>query len=320
MLKNYSPKVSVVIPAYNRTETICGCLDSVLNQTFEPWEVIVVDDCSSDSTADVVRSKADPRIRMIILKENSGAQAARNRGIKEAKGDWIAFQDSDDEWDPKKLEYQVDALRKVNFDHMTVIHTNCWRYDHLTGQNYICNLPHINGKNVIAKTLTSPGPMFPSLLTSKIALEKIGLLDENVPSYQEWDTAIRLAKICQFIHIQEPLFTYHLHMGDTISKDRMRDVDGYQYIVDKFKDDIISVCGEGTYNRHIVINAAKALKWNLFVRALDIINKCIRKDFTYHSIRFFSLLKMPGFYVNFDKLLNLIRRIKRKVNRRVTNG
>ena len=71
MLKNYSPKVSVVIPAYNRTETICGCLDSVLNQTFEPWEVIVVDDCSSDSTADVVRSKADPRIRLIILKENS---------------------------------------------------------------------------------------------------------------------------------------------------------------------------------------------------------------------------------------------------------
>lgn len=107
----HSVKISVVIPTYNREKTIRYCLDSVLNQTYSPIEIIVVDDCSTDMTVPVIKSYSDIRIRCIVLDKNSGAQAARNRGIKEAKGEWIAFQDSDDEWSSQnKLEYEIKIL------------------------------------------------------------------------------------------------------------------------------------------------------------------------------------------------------------------
>ncbi|MFC1843870.1 glycosyltransferase family 2 protein [Thermodesulfobacteriota bacterium] len=301
--------ISIIIPLYNRSKTIGTCLDSILNQTYQNFEIIVVDDCSSDSSVDTVRSFNDKRIRLIALNANSGAQAARNKGIKESSNDWIAFQDSDDEWDSQKLEYQVRALSTVNFDPMTVVYTDCWRHDHLTGQNSIWNLPHINGKNVIAKALTSPGPMFQGILTSKSALEKIGLLDEKVPSYQEWDTSIRLAKTCQFIHRKEPLFTYHLHSGATISRNKELDIDGYQYVVDKFRDEIISFCGEDTYNRHIISNAIKALRWNLFDRSLNVINKCSRKNSKYYILKIVASLRVPGLYLTLTKLNNLIKKL-----------
>jgi glycosyltransferase involved in cell wall biosynthesis len=110
--------VTVVIPAYNRAKTITYCLDSVCNQTVSPLEIIVVDDCSTDDTVAVVNdySLSHSSVRCVVLEKNAGAQAARNRGIMEARGEWIAFQDSDDEWVSDKLEKQIAALAMVEFD------------------------------------------------------------------------------------------------------------------------------------------------------------------------------------------------------------
>lgn len=267
------PNISVVIPAYNRAKTIRYCMDSVLFQTVSPFEVIVVDDCSNDNTVKIVRSYNDPRVRCVLLDNNSGAQVARNRGIREAKGDWIAFLDSDDEWVLDKLEKQVEALSKVNFNPMTVVHTDCWRYEESLDLKELWNLPFVNELTPISILLRSPGPMFQGILTSKAALEAICYLDEKVPSYQEWDTAIRLAKVCRFVHIREPLFTYHLHEGNTISKDRQRDIDGYQYIVNKFCNEIVIYCGKGVYNSHLVNNALRAVKWGFRETALNILQR-----------------------------------------------
>jgi len=104
------PSISVILPTYNRVKTIRYCLDSVLAQTFSPAEIIIIDDCSTDDTVLIVGSYSEPRVRCIVLEKNFGAQAARNRGILEAKGEWIAFHDSDDEWMPDKLERQIQAL------------------------------------------------------------------------------------------------------------------------------------------------------------------------------------------------------------------
>ena len=109
-----SPPVSVVIPAYNREATIVAAIDSVLGQSFGDFELLVVDDGSRDGTLAAARSVADPRVRVIAAEQNGGAAAARNLGATQARGDWIAFQDSDDEWLPRKLEKQMARLHAAD--------------------------------------------------------------------------------------------------------------------------------------------------------------------------------------------------------------
>ncbi|HOJ79178.1 MAG TPA: glycosyltransferase family 2 protein [Bacillota bacterium] len=243
-------KISVVIPMYNRAKTIGYCLDSVLAQTYKPYEIILVDDCSNDDTKKVLQKYNDPKIRYLELKQRSGAQRARNQGILAAKGDWIAFQDSDDEWLPTKLEKQVQKLSEVNFDPLTVVHTNAIFRETATGRtldNYIA----VEGVNIYATLLQRIGPMFQGMLVSVKALQLINYLDERVPSYQEWDTSIRLAKHCRFIYIPEPLFIYHLHEGDTISKNKQLDYEGYKYVVMKFENEIKQYCGNAVWEEHL---------------------------------------------------------------------
>ncbi|MBQ8525170.1 MAG: glycosyltransferase family 2 protein [Clostridia bacterium] len=107
--------VSIIMPSYNTAEYIAETIKSVLNQTYKEWELIIVDDCSSDNTDDVVATFADSRIRYIKNDKNSGAAISRNRALREANGRWIAFLDSDDLWEPKKLELQITFMVKNNY-------------------------------------------------------------------------------------------------------------------------------------------------------------------------------------------------------------
>ncbi|ELY60614.1 glycosyltransferase family 2 protein [Natronolimnohabitans innermongolicus] len=104
------PRVSVVIPTYNRAETLPRAIDSALEQTMDDLEVVVVDDGSSDETQSVLADYDDPRVRPIVHATNQGANVARNTGIEYARGEYIAFLDSDDTWQPTKLERQLEAL------------------------------------------------------------------------------------------------------------------------------------------------------------------------------------------------------------------
>ncbi len=106
------PEVSVIIPTYNRQRCIERALKSVQNQTLEDIEIIVCDDASTDSTQDIIRAcqKTDSRVQLLCLSENQGAGAARNLGMRAAKGEYIAFLDSDDEWLPEKLARQVARM------------------------------------------------------------------------------------------------------------------------------------------------------------------------------------------------------------------
>lgn len=111
--------VSVIMPSYNAEALIARSIQSVIDQSYQNWELIVVDDCSKDSTRRVVQSfvEQDSRIKLIALSSNNGAPAApRNIGVREASGTWIAFLDADDIWHPQKLELQIDALEKHGVD------------------------------------------------------------------------------------------------------------------------------------------------------------------------------------------------------------
>ncbi len=247
-------QVSVVIPAYNRAETIERCLRSVINQTLPPHEILVVDDCSTDGTAQAAEKVASPLVRIVRMPRNSGAQAARNAGIKAAVGDWIAFQDSDDEWLPDKLERQLRCA--LERDCPVVISDGLV----VNGSNTAAYRVHDCSGNCYKRLLTGPGPMFITLLAKKVCFETAGFLDERVPAFQEWDTCLLLAKHFPFGHVNAPLYRYHLHGGETISKDAARGARGIEYIVKKHAADIVRVAGRQAYLDHLVNIASRYLQ------------------------------------------------------------
>ena len=107
--------VSIIMPSYNTALYIRETIQSVLDQTNQNWELIIVDDCSTDNTDEIVDSIKDERIRYLKNEKNSGAAVSRNRALREAKGRWIAFLDSDDLWMPEKLEKQISFMEKNGY-------------------------------------------------------------------------------------------------------------------------------------------------------------------------------------------------------------
>lgn len=107
--------VSIIMPSYNTAPYIKETIQSVLDQTYQSWELIIVDDCSTDNTDEVVASIKDERIKYFHNEKNSGAAVSRNRALREAKGRWIAFLDSDDLWMPEKLEKQISFMEKNGY-------------------------------------------------------------------------------------------------------------------------------------------------------------------------------------------------------------
>lgn len=107
--------VSVIMPSWNTSNFIAESIQSVIDQTYENWELIIVDDCSTDNTDEVVAKFKDKRIRYFKNEKNSGAALSRNRALREARGEWIAFLDSDDLWNSDKLEHQINFMNKHGY-------------------------------------------------------------------------------------------------------------------------------------------------------------------------------------------------------------
>lgn len=258
--------ISVVIPARNRSATLPNCLESVLSQTYPAAEVIVVDDHSSDDTAAVVQAFAARGVRYVPA-SGHGAQAARNQGVREAISPWIAFQDSDDLWMLDKLQRQVAALNAAGASHDIVLHGDGLKRPAGGGPDEPLSVLLTEGY-CFAELLHRPAPMFPTLLVSRRALERCDGLDEQCPSYQEWDTAIRLSRECRFVHIREPLFIWIWHDAPTISKDLRRTVQGYNYVLDTWRDEILRTHGVRYWRQQKLQCAFDAMRGDLWEDAL----------------------------------------------------
>lgn len=242
------PLVSVVVPAYNRAVSITGCLRSVQVQTYRDWEVIVVDDGSSDETPRMVAQlmRNDDRIRLIRQTLNRGAQAARNIGIRAASGKWITFLDSDDQFLPYSLEARLELARR---EKVFVVHSECQAVE-IGGSMRRYGVPPILGQ-VYRRLLRGTGPVFPALFVAKHALERIAYLDESIVAFQEWDTAIRLAKYYTFGFEERPTFVYNDgNSPHRISSDLLRGAKGYEQVFHKHYMEILWHAGPGTLARH----------------------------------------------------------------------
>lgn len=107
--------VSIIMPSWNTERFIAESIQSVINQTYTNWELLIVDDCSTDNTDEIVASFHDERIKYYHNEKNSGAALTRNKAMREASGEWIAFLDSDDLWTPEKLEHQINFMKKNGY-------------------------------------------------------------------------------------------------------------------------------------------------------------------------------------------------------------
>ena len=109
----FNPFISVIMPVFNVERYIREAVDSVVSQTYENWELLIIEDCSSDSTAEIINTFSDLRIRILQNERNRGTSYSRMKGISESKGEWIAFLDGDDKWDQTKLEKQVRRMNEI---------------------------------------------------------------------------------------------------------------------------------------------------------------------------------------------------------------
>jgi glycosyltransferase involved in cell wall biosynthesis len=239
------PQVSIIIPAYNRERTLLRALESVLRQTVRDIELIVVDDGSTDSTADVVGKLAvsEPRVRLIQSKTNRGAQAARNLGARSANGDWLNFFDSDDWMLPTSIEARLNVARKQR---VKIVHSEAFVL-RPNKERSVYGVPPLCGYEAL---LRQHGPMFQGMIIAVDALREMGELDEDVVAYQEWDTAIRLAKRHAFGFVPDPTFVYDCTGNDTISKNLVKNAIGYEYVLRKHFFEIFKHLGPRAVSQH----------------------------------------------------------------------
>jgi len=222
------PKISIVIPTYNRAFVISRAMDSVLGQTFSDWECIVVDDRSTDNTKGVVDEyiKKDSRFEYCLNRRNRGAQGARNEGIIRAKGEWILLFDSDDYLYPDYLEKMAPLLTSNN--HIV----SCFgrMIEERTGKE-LQKMNNLMAGSVFTELLR--GNCYytynSSIIRRKCLLE-IGLLDEKCPSHQELDTHLRMSRLYEYRLVPEILWDYYVGREDTISTDSLKHIEGLLYV------------------------------------------------------------------------------------------
>ena len=205
--------ISVVIPTYNRRKTIGRSIDSVLNQTLFPSEIIVVDDGSTDGTSDYIQSNF-PSIRL-LQQPNKGVSSARNMGIRSSNSDWVALLDSDDEWFPQKLEKQVMTLSQspdIKFCH--------------TEEIWIRNGVRVNqmkkhqkyGGHIFNKCLDMCRISPSSVLFHRSILDDVGYFDKDQKVCEDYDLWLRITAKYLVLYIDESLIKKYGGHEDQLSR------------------------------------------------------------------------------------------------------
>ena len=213
------PKVSVVIPTFNYGRYVGEAIASVLAQTHMDIELVVVDDGSTDNTAEVVGRFPDPRLRY-VRQENRGLAGARNTGIRESSAEYIGFLDSDDSWLPRRLERQLPLLEDD-----AVGHVCCGYFVKDESAGTIVTRAPSPLRGDVLRTLAVENRIAGSATTSLIRrslFDRIGLFDETLRACEDWDVWLRLARVTRFDYVDEPLATIRLHSSNMMREtDRM---------------------------------------------------------------------------------------------------
>ncbi len=217
------PLVSVIVATYNRKELLEKTLESILNQTYSNLEIIVVDDASTDGTMELRLFHNQSKIRYIRKENNSGPSAARNVGIRNAKGDLIAFIDDDDLWEKDKIKRQVETIDKKKVEW---VYSDCVYFDHETGRKLYkhSNRYRLHSGNIASKLICGDFIPSPTPLIKKHVFDIVGTFEESSRLGEDWLMWLKIASKFPVEFIREPLARYRVHTGSVSKKENIEKI------------------------------------------------------------------------------------------------
>ena len=212
METSISGLVSVIVPVFNREKLVGRSIDSIIAQTYPNIEVIAINDGSTDGSLEILKKYADshPGNFLVVDQQNAGQVRARNNGIKQARGEYIAFLDSDDTWDPQKLAKQLPLFK----GNVGLVYCGIHEVD--PDEKVINTIPCEQGLrgNIYQQLLVKNRMTGGTVVVSRIALETVGWFDESFQAAENWDLWIRIARLFQVEYVDEPLLNYLKHSGN----------------------------------------------------------------------------------------------------------
>ena len=201
--------VSIITPSYNTARFVAETINCVLAQTYTNWEMIIVDDCSTDDTDAVVSGFSDPRIRYLKNEKNSGAAVSRNRALREAKGKWIAFLDSDDLWEPDKLEKQIAFMERGGY------HFSYTNYTEIDDDGNSLGTLWTGPKKISLLSMYSFNYM--GCLTVMYDRDYVGLIQiADLKKRNDYAMWVKVVKKCPAYLLDEMLATYRVRSSGSI--------------------------------------------------------------------------------------------------------
>ena len=214
--------VSIVMPSYNTAKYIADSIKSVISQTYSNWELLIVDDCSTDKTEEVVASFNDERIHFIKKDKNSGAAESRNIALREAKGKWIAFLDSDDTWEREKLEKQIRFMENGDY------HFSYTRYEEINEDSEPLGIV-VSGPSKITK-IGMYNYCWPGCLTVMYDAEYVGLIQiEDIKKNNDYAMWLKVCKKANCYLLDETLAKYRRGRTGSISSHNYKKLISWHY-------------------------------------------------------------------------------------------
>lgn len=215
--------VSIIMPSYNTGKFIKQTIESVIAQSYSNWELIIVDDCSPDNTDEIIKPfLSDQRIRYLKNEKNSGASVSRNRALREAKGKWIAFLDSDDLWKPEKLEKQICFMEGKGY-HFS--YTNYSEIDESGKPNGIT----VSGPKKITKTGFF-NYCWPGCLTVMYDRDAVGLIQiADIKKNNDYAMWLKVCRKAVCYHLDEDLALYRKGRIGSVSSHSIKTMIGWHY-------------------------------------------------------------------------------------------
>lgn len=242
-----TPGFTVIIPTFDRVHVLPRAIDSVLRQSFADFELLVIDDGSSDGTEECVAGYRDGRIRYIRHERNRGQNTALNTGLAQARGAFVSFLDSDDEWDPAMLETVLERFRLD--DELGWVYT-AYRVKEASGLVRAPVSATLEGW-IYAQALEQAHVSPPTTLSvRRSCFDVVGLFDCDVVVGQDDVMCLTLARTFKAGRVDSVLATIHADGGSRLTDDPARTAAGYYALYEKFSADILAHCGRATLARH----------------------------------------------------------------------
>lgn len=288
-------KVSIGIPAYNYANYLPEAIESILRQTFKDWELVVVDDESTDNTKEVVQKyikKYGDKIKYVWQK-NKGLAGSRNTAIKNSTGKYIAFLDADDIWFPKKLATEVRFLD--NHPRVGVVYSN-WEFFGEKKENHTVGMAEypFNRGWVLKKFFIKCPISYSSVMLRRKCFDKVGLFDESLKQCEDVDITLRIARYFQFDYISTPLSGYRYHENN-MHLDLVENCEEFTKVLGRCLEDNRKELSDDDYKEMLA-------QYQRSIRAIGIVHmqlgqnkksrKYFRQYFKFHPVNVVNIILM----------------------------